>query len=43
MIEYKQKQDEGFPGDLVVKTPPAIGGDTGSVPGPGRSHMPQGN
>ena len=27
----------------MVKTPPANAGDTGSGPGPGRSHMPQSN
>ena len=30
----------GFPGGTVVKNPPANAGDTGSIPGPGRSHMP---
>ena len=34
---------EGFPGGAVVKNPPANAGDTGSSPGPGRSHMPQNN
>ena len=34
---------EGFPGDPVVKNPPCNAGDTGSIPGPERSHMPQGN
>ena len=29
-----------FPGGTVVKNPPANAGDTGSSPGPGRSHMP---
>ena len=29
-----------FPGGLVVKNPPANIGDMGSIPGPGRSHMP---
>ena len=28
-----------FPGDAVVKNPPANAGDMGSSPGPGRSHM----
>ena len=28
-----------FPGGAVVKNLPAIAGDTGSSPGPGRSHM----
>ena len=27
----------GFPGGLVVKNPPANAGDTGSIPGLGRS------
>ncbi|XP_057578113.1 formin-1 isoform X2 [Hippopotamus amphibius kiboko] len=27
----------------VVKNPPANAGDTGSIPGPGRSHMPRSN
>ena len=30
---------EDFPGDPVVKNPPAAAGDTGSIPGPGKSHM----
>ena len=30
-----------FPGGTVVKNPPANAGDTGSSPGPGRSHMPR--
>ena len=29
----------GFPGGTVVKNPPANAGDTGSSPGPGRSHI----
>ena len=33
----------GFPGGAVVKNPPASAGDTGSSPGPGRSHMPRSN
>ena len=32
-----------FPGDAVVKNPPANAGDLGSSPGPGRSHMPRSN
>ena len=32
---------KGFPGGAVVKNPPANAGNTGSSPGPGRSHMPQ--
>ena len=27
----------GFPGDLMVKNPPANAGDTGLIPGSGRS------
>ena len=30
-----------FPGGAVVASPPANAGDTGSSPGPGRSHMPR--
>ena len=33
----------GFPGGAVVKNPPANAGDGGSIPGPGRSHMPRSN
>ena len=33
----------GFPGGTVVKNPPANAGDTGSIPGPERSHMLQSN
>ena len=32
-----------FPGGTVVKNLPANAGDTGSIPSPGRSHMPQSN
>ena len=32
-----------FPGGAVVKNLPANARDTGSSPGPGRSHMPQSN
>ena len=32
-----------FPGGAVVKNPPANAGDTGSIPGPGRSHMLRSN
>ena len=31
----------GFSGGAVGGNPPANAGDTGSCPGPGRSHMPQ--
>ncbi|XP_054945482.1 growth hormone-regulated TBC protein 1 isoform X3 [Physeter macrocephalus] len=30
-----------FPGGAVVESPPASAGDTGSSPGPGRSHVPR--
>ena len=36
-------EDGDFPGGTVVKNPPANAGDTGSSPGPGRSHMPRSN
>ena len=29
-----------FPGDSLVKNPPANAGDSGSIPGPGRSPTP---
>ena len=32
-----------LPGGAVVKNPPANAGDTDSIPGPGRSHMPRSN
>ena len=32
-----------FPGGTVDKNPPAAAGDTGSIPAPGRFHMPWGN
>ena len=32
-----------FPGGVVIKNPPANAGDTSSIPGLGRSHMPQSN
>ena len=32
-----------FPGGTVGKNPPASAGDTGSIPGLGRSHMLQSN
>ena len=34
------KSDLDFPGGAGVKNPPVNAGDTGSIPGPGRSHMP---
>ena len=35
--------DTASPGGLVVKSPPANSGDTGSIPGPRRSHIPRSN
>ena len=37
------KNRGGFPGGAVLKNPPANAGDTGSSPGPGRSHVPRSN
>ena len=43
-VEHTIKnKNKGFPGGAVVRNPPANAGDTGSSPGPGRSHMPQSN
>ena len=42
-VKTKRNPLGGFPGGAVVKNPPANAGDTGSSPGPGRSHMPQSN
>ena len=41
-VELKAKL-WGFPGGAVVENLPANAGDTGSSPGPGRSHMPRNN
>ena len=41
--ELKEQGFGDFPGGAVVKNPPASAGDTGSSPGPGRSHMPRSN
>ena len=38
---FKAIRAQDFPGGAVVQNPPANAGDTGSSPGPGRSHMPQ--
>ena len=38
-----KKRRLDFPGGAVVKNPPDNAGDTGSIHGLGRSHMPQGN
>ena len=39
-IEFKTYAHWDFPGGVVVENLPASAGDTGSSPGPGRSHMP---
>ena len=38
-----RKRLQDFPGGAVDKTPPANAGDTGSIPGLGRSHTLRGN
>jgi len=43
LMELKFKTNincQGFPGGSVVKNLPAKATDTGSIPDPGRSHMP---
>ena len=40
---FKNRFVEGFPGGAVVENLPANAGDTGSSPGPGRSHMLRSN
>ena len=42
-MENKNQLFWDFPGGAVVKNVPANAGDTGSSPGPGRSHMPRSN
>ena len=42
-VLFKAKKHGDFPGCPMVKNQPAGAGDTGSIPGPGRSHMPQGS
>ena len=42
-ISQSKSINENFPGDAVVKNPPANAGDTGSSPAQGRSHMPRSN
>ena len=40
-VMYVTALHRDFPGGLVVKNLPANAGDTGSIPDPGRSHVPQ--
>ena len=37
--QWTMIRNRDFPGGAVVENPPANAGDTGSIPGPGRSHM----
>ena len=43
ILTSKSVSSADFPGGPVVKNPPASARDTGSIPGPGRSHMPWSN
>ena len=43
LTKVLKNDSEGFPGGAAVKNPPANAGDTGSSPGPGRSHMLRSN
>ena len=40
---FNSNKYRDFPGGAVVKNRPANAGDTGSSPGPGRSHRPRSN
>ena len=41
--QYLRCREAGFPGGSMVKNSPVNAGDTGSIPGLGRSHMPWSN
>ena len=41
--KQQEKEKQGFPGGSAVKNSPANVGVAGSIPGPGRPHMPQSN
>ena len=43
VINPSKVYHQDFPGGAVVENPPANAGDMGSIPGPGRSHMPRSN
>ena len=44
LMEFNIKQQQqGFPGGSVVKNSPANAGDVGSIPDPGRPHVPWSN
>ena len=40
VTEPNGRQGKGFPGGSGVKNLPANAGDTGSIPDPGKSHLP---
>ena len=40
---HTKKINQDFPDGPVDKSPPTNAGDTSSIPGPGRFHMPWGN
>ena len=40
VLYWHKNKSQDFPGGPVVKNPPANAGDTGSIPGPGRLHIP---
>ena len=44
-MKFNSRMNPGrdFSGGAVIKNPPVNTGDTGSSPGPGRSHMPRSN
>ena len=42
-LEKNGYKIKGLPDGSLVKNPLANAGDTGSSPGPGRSHMPRSN
>ena len=43
ILQKKQIKFLNFPGGTVHKNLPVSAGDTGSIPGPGRFHVPQSN
>ena len=43
LLTSLRKENRGFPGCVVVKNLPARAGDTGLIPGPGRSNVPLSN
>ena len=43
VMTFLKEANQDFPGGAVVKNLPVNAGDMGSIPGPGRSHMPRSN